>query len=165
MKISINMTRKDLFVYSIYNSFSGMKGFFNIAWTLVWIAALAVSFNVPEYQPARRIGMLVCIMLFTVIQPVMIWRRTGRSAKTKTFTQTIHLTLDDKLLVQQAEASGELEWKQVRKVIRLKNMYVLDMGYGRAYLIPKRSIEGREEEFLAVLCDKIPKNRRKGLKA
>ena len=67
--------------------------------------------------------------------------------------------------MEQAEASGEIEWKQVRKVVRLKSMYILDMGYGRAYLLPNASVEGREEELIAVLKEKLPKTKTKGLKA
>ena len=165
MKISINMTRKDLFTYSVYNSFSGMMGLFNVIWTVVWIAAFAVSFSVPGYSPVHRLAMIFCVMLFTVIQPCIIWRRTGKQAKTKGFTETIHLTLGEKIHVEQAEASGDLEWKQVRKVVRLKSMYILDMGYGRAYLIPNVSIDGREEELITVLKMKMPKTKMKGLRA
>ena len=109
--------------------------------------------------------MIFCAMLFTVIQPCVIWRRTGKQAKTEAFNKTIHLTLGDKIFVEQAEASGEIEWKQVRKVVRLKSMYILDMGYGRAYLLPNASVEGREEELIAVLKEKLPKTKTKGLKA
>ena len=165
MKISINMTRKDLFTFSVYNSFSGMSGLFNVIWTVVWIAAFVVSFSVPQYQLVHRFAMIFCAMLFTVIQPCVIWRRTGRQAKTDAFKQTIYLTLGEKILVEQAEASGEIEWKQVRKVVRLKSMYILDMGYGRAYLLPNASVEGREEELIAVLREKLPKTKMKGLKA
>jgi len=165
MKISINMTRNDLFRYSVYNSFSGMMGLFNVIWTVVWIAAFIVSFSVPGYSLVHRLAMIFCIMLFTVIQPCVIWRRTGKQAKTKGFTETIHLTLGEKIHVEQGEAEGDLEWKQVRKVIRLKTMFILDMGYGRAYLLPNDSIEGREEELIAVLKAKMPKTKMKGLKA
>lgn len=165
MKISINMTRKDLFAFSVYNSFSGMMGLFNVIWTVVWMAAFVVSFSVPGYSLVHRLAMVFCVMLFTVIQPCVIWRRTGKQAKTKGFTETIHLTMGDKLHVEQGEASGDLEWSQVRKVKRLKSMYILDMGYGRAYLIPGASVEGREEELEAVLKEKLPKTKTKGLKA
>lgn len=165
MKISINMTRKNLFTFSVYNSFCGMSGLFNIIWTVVWMAALIISFGVPEYRLVHRLAILFCTMLFVVIQPCVIWRRTGRQAKTEAFSKTIYLTLGDKILVEQDGASGEIEWNQVRKALRLREMYVLDMGYGRAYLIPDVSVEGREEEFLSVLQERMPKKKMKGLKA
>ena len=165
MKISINMTRKDLFAFSIYNSFSGMMGLFNVIWTVVWMAAFVVSFSVPGYSLVHRLAMIFCVLLFTVIQPCVIWRRTGKQAKTKGFAEPIHLTLGEKIHVEQGEAEGDLEWKQVRKVVRLKNLFIFDMGYGRAYLIPNVSVEGREEELIAVLKEKMPKTKLKGLKA
>lgn len=165
MKLSINMTRKDLFVFSVYNSFSGISGLFNIIWTIAWAAALIVSFRMPEYHLIHRLAMLFCVMLFPVIQPCVMWSRSEKQSKTLAFTTTIDLTFGEEILVDQAGATGEISWEQVRKVVRLKSMYILDMGYGRAYLIPNRSVEGQEEEFLAILKEKMPKKRLKGLKA
>lgn len=165
MKLSINMTRKDLFLFSVYNSFCGMSGLFNIIWTIVWMAAFVVSFGMPGYRLVHRLAMFFCMLLFIVIQPCVIWSRTGRQAKTEAFTNTIELTLGDKILVEQSGASGEVEWTQVRKVVRLHDMFVLDMGYGRAYLIPDISVEGREAEFAALLKEKMPGKKLKGLKA
>lgn len=165
MKISINMTRKDLFIYSLYNSYSGLKGLFNVAWTLAWIVMFATNFGTSEDTLVSRMLMLFCILLFTVINPAMIWSATGKQAKTSAFKETVELTLDDKIVVEQLFSTGELEWQFVKKIIRLKSMYVIDMGFGRAYLIPNAAIEGREEKFVQLLKEKLPETKTKGLKA
>ena len=45
MKISVTMTARDLFQFSLYNSYSGFSGAFNVIFTLGALAILAVTWN------------------------------------------------------------------------------------------------------------------------
>ena len=44
-------------------------------------------------------------------------------------------------------------------------MFIKDMGYGRGYLIPNESIQGREQELVDMVKKQLPETKTKGLKA
>ena len=66
--------------------------------------------------------------------------------------------------VEKAGMTGELFWNQVWKVVRIKSMYIIKTGPVHGYLIPNRSIEGREQELVEILKKNLPESKRKGLR-
>ena len=44
-------------------------------------------------------------------------------------------------------------------------MFIMDMGSGRAYVIPNESIQGREQELVDLVKKQLPETKTKGLKA
>lgn len=166
MKISVTMTEKDLFDFSMYNSYSGFSGVFNVIFTLAALVLLAVTWQWESITVFQRILLVFCAMIFTVVQPLMLKHKSKQHAKRPGFSTEIHLSFeDDKIGVEMAGVENDLEWDQIWKVIRIKSMYIIKVGPIHAYLIPNRSVEGREQELVEILERKLPESKRKGLKA
>ena len=166
MKINVTMTEKDLFDFSMYNSYSGFSGVFNLIFTLGALAILIMTWNWESIGTFQRILLLCCLLIFTVVQPLMLKSKSKKQAQRTGFSTEIHLTLTDKKFVaERAEVENSLEWDQIWKVIRIRSMYIVKVGPTRAYLIPNRSIEGREQELRELLKKNLPKSKMKGLKA
>ena len=166
MEIDIRMTQKDLFVYSVYNSNSGSKGIFNFFWTLGWLAALAGAWKegAPQWQECAI--MVFGVLLFTVIQPLVLWNKSRKQAQKAGFSEALHLTLTkDKILVERNGEKADFEWNRIRKMVRVRHLFVMDMGFGRAYLISKDAVRGREKELMEFCKDVLPRTKTKGLKA
>ena len=72
MKISVTMTARDLFQFSLYNSYSGFSGAFNVIFTLGALAILAVTWNWETINVYQRILLVFCALIFTVVQPLML---------------------------------------------------------------------------------------------
>ena len=152
MKISVTMTARDLFQFSLYNSYSGFSGAFNVIFTLGALAILAVTWNWETINVYQRILLVFCALIFTVVQPLMLDRKAKQQAGAIGFSAPLNLTLgDEKIDVEKAGMTGELFWNQVWKVVR-------------GYLIPNRSIEGREQELVEILKKNLPESKRKGLR-
>ena len=75
MKISVTMTARDLFQFSLYNSYSGFSGAFNVIFTLGALAILAVTWNWETINVYQRILLVFCALIFTVVQPLMLDRK------------------------------------------------------------------------------------------
>ncbi len=166
MKIVVKMTARDLFDFSMYNSYSGFTGLFNIVFTAGAVAILAVTWNWPTVSVYQRILLVLCALMFTVVQPVLLMQKSKKQAASTGFSLPITLTLsDEKFAVEQGGVTGDMEWGQIWKVICIKSLYIIKVGPVRAYLIPKRSVEGREKELESILKKNLPVGKMKGLKA
>ena len=166
MKISVTMTARDLFQFSLYNSYSGFSGAFNVIFTLGALAILAVTWNWETINVYQRILLVFCALIFTVVQPLMLDRKAKQQAGAIGFSAPLNLTLgDEKIDVEKAGMTGELFWNQVWKVVRIKSMYIIKTGPVHGYLIPNRSIEGQEQELVEILKKNLPESKRKGLRS
>lgn len=163
MKLSIKITAKDLFEFSMYNAKRGMTGFLNLLFSVGPLVIFALSIQwTTVFQKALLIG---CFLLFAVIQPALLYGKSKRQAERSGFSTPIDLTLtDEEILVEQGRSAGAMPWSEIWGVISLKNLYVLKIGPTRGYLIPKRELAGREKELIHVLKKNLPPRKTKGLK-
>ncbi len=95
MKISVTMTARDLFQFSLYNSYSGFSGAFNVIFTLGALAILAVTWNWETINVYQRILLVFCALIFTVVQPLMLDRKAKQQAGAIGFSAPLNLTLGD----------------------------------------------------------------------
>lgn len=166
MEIKVKMTAKHLFTYSMYNAYSGFKGIFCTVFTIAWIVILFTTWNMEASVWHQKLLMVFCILVFPVLQPYMLWKNTKKQSQTIGFSTPVTLKLtDNHIYIEQAGHCGDFEWARIKKVVRIKSMMIMDMGYGRAYLLPNESIEGREKELVELLKKQLPPAKTKGLKA
>lgn len=166
MKIKVNMTAQDLFAFSMYNAYSGFTGAINIIFTVGALVILCMTWNWDNINIVQRLLLVCCALLFTVVQPAMLKYRSNKRAKMTGFSATINLTLtDEKFGVEKADVNGDLKWDQIWRVIHIRSLYIVELGPTRAYLIPERSVEGREQELVEIFKRNLPKSKMKGLKA
>lgn len=166
MKIKVNMTARDLFDFSMYNSYSGFMGAFNGIFTVGALAILIYTWRWDSVSMFQRVLLVCCALIFTVVQPAMLNQKSKKQARVTGFSADINLTLtDEKFGVERAGVNNDLEWNQIWKVIRIKPMYIVKVGPTHAYLIPNRSVEGREQELAEIFKKNLPSSKTKGLKA
>ena len=70
MKFSVKMTAKDLFDFSMYNSYSGAMGLFNVICTFAALVLLIVTWGSTDVY--QKVLLAFCMLIFTVIQPAML---------------------------------------------------------------------------------------------
>lgn len=166
MEIKVKMTAQNLFTYSMYNAYNGFKGIFSVIFTIAWIVILFATWNMEAAVWHQKLLMVFCILVFPVLQPYLLWKNTKKQAQTIGFSTPVTLRLEDNhIYIEQAGHCGDFEWPRIKKIVRIKSMFIMDMGYGRAYLIPNESIEGREQEFVDLMKKQLPETKTKGLKA
>ena len=165
MKITVNLTVRDLFTFSMYNSSSGFSGLFNLFFTAGAIFVLAVTWQWETVSMFQRVLLILCALLFSVIQPLILYRKSQKQAKRQGFDAELEMELADSgFRVKLGEVGCDLGWDQIWKVIRIRSMYIVKTGPTRAYLIPVRSVAGREKELEEIFRKNLPKSKRKGLK-
>lgn len=166
MEIKVKMTGKHLFTYSMYNSFNGAKLIFSIVFTIAWIVILIATWNMEQAVWYQKLLMVFCILIFPVLQPYLLWNSTKKQEQTIGFSTPVTIKLaQNHIYIEQAGHCGDFEWARIKKFVRIPSMFIMDMGYGRGYLIPNESIEGREQELVELVKKQLPEAKTKGLKA
>ena len=166
MEIKVTMTAQHLFTYSMYNSYNGGKLIFSVVFTLAWIVILFATWNMEQSVWHQKLLMTFCILIFPVLQPYLLWNSTKKQAKTIGFSTPVTIKLaHNHIYIEQAGHCGDFEWARIKRFVRIKSMFIMDMGYGRGYLIPNESIQGREQELVDMVKKQLPETKPKGLKA
>ncbi len=164
MKIQVKMTARDIFDFSMYSAYSGPGGIFTFVFLILVIGILGYAWSAVEMM--QRVMLLGCIVLFVVVQPIMLWTKAGKHAKTTGYSTPINLDISDEQIgVEQAGVTGELKWDQIWKVVRIHSMYIIKVGPTHGYLVPFRALEGRNQEFVDLCKRNLPPKKTKGLKA
>ncbi|MBQ2250298.1 MAG: hypothetical protein II327_01535, partial [Lachnospiraceae bacterium] len=134
--------------------------------TLAWIVILFATWNMEQSVWHQKLLMTFCILIFPVLQPYLLWNSTKKQAKTIGFSTPVTIKLaHNHIYIEQAGHCGDFEWARIKRFVRIKSMFIMDMGYGRGYLIPNESIQGREQELVDMVKKQLPETKTKGLKA
>lgn len=160
LQFHVALSTKDLWQFSMYHSNSGMLGLFNVIFTVAALFLLITrwgSLTVPY-----RLLLVVCVLLFTVWQPALLYFKVRRQSKKSTSMQPMDLIFSDKgLKVCQGKNSAKFPWEKMARVDRKMSMVILYMDRVHAYLLPKSAMGEQEEAFYEMARTYLPKERRR----
>lgn len=160
LKFELQLTAKDLWAFSMYHSNGGFRGIFNLLFTAAALYLLIARWGALSIP--YRLLMAFCALLFTVWQPLLLYSKARKQAKTPVIKDAMSLTFGgDGLKVEQNGQSAEFTWDQMGRMDRLPSMIVLYMDRVHAYLLPREALGGQEEELCAMARAHLPKERRR----
>lgn len=160
IQFHIQMKAKDLWKFSMYHANKGYLGVFNVLFTLASLYLLVTKWS--ETGVAYRLLLLVCVMMFTVWQPGILFLKALKQAGNERLKAAMDMVFDDKgFTVSQGEQSMEVAWDEVTRVVRIPGIYILYMSRIRAYLISDQVLGGEREKFVEFLRSVLPKERLK----
>ncbi len=124
--IEVKLTTKDLWKFSMYHSYQGLQGLFNIIFSAAAVFLLITTWS--SNSTSYRVLLIVCALMFTVWQPGILYLKALRQAKTPAIQNVMTLTFDENgILVSQGEESLEIAWENIGKVDRIRDMMILYM--------------------------------------
>ena len=135
VRFRIQITAKDLWMFSMYHSNKGYLGVFNLFFTLASLWLLVTRWS--DVTVAYRILLLICVLMFTVWQPALLYMKAAKQAKTKAVKEPMDMT---------CSAEGIL---------------IIYMGRVHAYLIPEQASAACKEQLLEMIRTNLPAERRK----
>ena len=162
MDLRVKIQPKEIFIYSMYNFWAGLRGIGCIILTVLVIIAAAAS----EERLGTQVTNLVIlgVIALTGFQIFAIWKQAERTAgDAKTGAEIVFHIGDEGIRARQANGKGEISWDKLVKVKKIAGIYVLYLGRDKAYLMPKRVFRGSEEQiFLSMLTRNLPQEKRRG---
>lgn len=165
MDLRIKIQPKEIFIYSMYNFWAGLRGIGSIVLTLLVIVAAAAS----EERLGTQVTNLVILGVIALVgfQIFAIWQQAQRTAgDPKTGAEIVFHIGDEGIRARQANSRGEIRWEKIVKVKKIAGIYLLYLDRDKAYLMPKRAFKGSEEQiFLTTLTRNLPQEKRRGIRA
>ena len=164
MDLRVKIQPKEIFIYSMYNFWAGMRGIGSIILTVLVIIAAAAS----EERLGTQVTNLVIlgvIALTGYYQGDHSPNEAERAARdAKTGAEIVFHIGDEGIRARQANGKGEISWDKLVKVKKIAGIYVLYLDRDKAYLMPKRVFRGSEEQiFLSTLIRNLPQEKRRGI--
>ncbi len=165
MDLRVKIQPKEIFIYSMYNFWIGIRGIAAIILSILVIIAAGAS----EERLGTQVTNLVILGVIALmgLQIYVIWKQSKHTASdSKTGSEIVFHIGGEGIRARQANNRGEISWDQLIKVKKIGNIYTLYLDRDKAYLIPKRIFKGSEEQiFLSVLAKNLPEEKRRGIKA
>ncbi len=163
LRFRIHMTANDLWRFSMYHANKGYLGFFNVLFTLAAIFLLV--FQGAEMLLPQRFLLVVCALMFTVWQPLLLLTKSRRQAAGPGMREPIEMIFSDGgILVEQGGEHAELLWEDVRQVKHVLGETILYTDRIHAYLLPDTAVGDRKEALLELFRAKLPPEKRRRLR-
>lgn len=158
--LTVNLTAKDLWKFSMYHSNKGGLGIFNVIFSLAAIFLLITSWG--SNTALYRGLLIICALMFTVWQPSLLYLKAAKQAKSPVIKNPMGLSFSrEGIVVTQKEERLELLWENIGRVEAVKGMLIVYMDRVHAYLLPD-SVTGEKKEALCELFrESLPAERRK----
>lgn len=161
MKFEVKLTAKELWQFSMYHANAGATGLFNVIFTAA--ALFLLIFRWETLTVAYRLLMFGCVLIFTVLQPLLLYGKVRKQAKMPAMAAPMYLTFrEEGLQVEQNDQVASFPWEQMARMDKKPTMVVLYMDRVHAYLLPKKILAEQEEAFYELVKTYLPKERRKG---
>lgn len=159
-EFEVQMTAKNLWNFSMHHVSKGYLGLFNVIFSVASLFLLVTSWS--EHTVPYRLLLILCVSMFTVLQPGQLYLKAKRQASLTVMKEPIHFTFTrEGMAIRQGKQEQELTWDQVGKVEKGRHMLVVYMDRIHAYLITDEAMGTQKETFCAMLRDVLPKERRK----
>lgn len=156
----IQVEAGDLWKFSMYHANKGYLGVFNLLFTLASLYLLLTRWS--DAQAFQRVLLVVCVMMFTVWQPGILFMKAMRQVRNDRLKEPMTMTFGrDGFSVSQGEQSMEVTWDETGRIVGIPGEYILYMGRLRAYLLPDRVMGEKKEPFAGFLREVLPKERLK----
>lgn len=162
IKFEVKLSAKDLWQFSMYHANGGLTGIFNLIFTAA--ALFLLIFRWGTLTEAYRLLLVGCALIFTVLQPAMLYNKVRKQAKSPVMQQPMLLTFHEKgLKVEQNDQKIDFTWEQMGRMTRKPTLVILYMDRVHAYLLPKAVLGEKEEAFYEMVRLHLPKEKRKGI--
>lgn len=158
--IEVKLTARELWRFSMYHSYKGFSGAFNVIFSAAAVFLLATTWS--RDTVFYRALLVVCALMFTVWQPALLYVKAVRQAKTPAIRTPLTLSFDEKgIKAAQGTESLELEWEKISRAERGFGMLMIYMDRVHAYLLPDSVIGEKRAVLCELIKEKLPSNRRK----
>lgn len=158
LRFRVRMTANDLWRFSMYHANKGYLGVFNVLFTLA--ALFLLVFQSGQMLLPQRLLLVVCALMFTVWQPMLLLVKARKQAAGRGMKEPIDMFFGDEgIRAEQGGESVELAWDDVRRVKKIPGELIIYTDRIHAYLLPDAAVGGQREELNKLLHEKLPKEK------
>ncbi|MCD7909726.1 MAG: YcxB family protein [Clostridium sp.] len=147
-------TAAELWQLSMYYTYGSLVGLCNIIFTAA-VVVMGVS-RWPELSNLMRGMVLLCGLLFTVIQPIAVYRKARKQASGITADTSVGFD-DEGVHVGVGDKNSVLKWSNVKKISRKPTMIVIFSDTTHGFVLSNRVLGADREAFYNYVASKMKK--------
>ena len=140
IEFDITLTSKDMYRFNMYQMYSGFHGWFSVVISIV-IFVMAVR-TYGQVEPMYTVLYVMFGIVFLIYLPGSLYLRSKHSlAASEVLRNALHYTVGENgFAVSQGEASAELPWTQIYKLVVTKSNVLVYSSRRNAYIIPREQL-------------------------
>ncbi|QNM06640.1 YcxB family protein [Qiania dongpingensis] len=136
IRVTTEIKPKYLFRFQVYHTYFGLTGVL-----LVLLSVMALVDLIGNFGSMAVWAKIFCIFILIwglVLNPLNLYYKSKKqAASTELFQHPIDVEISkDGLGIFQGDKGGLVEWKDITKIVILKNVVLFYMGKVRAHLLP-----------------------------
>lgn len=142
----------DLWQLSMYYIYGSMVGLCNVIFTVA-VLALAVA----KWETSGLVLRCACVLgclIFTVFQPLTIYRKARKQAKAITEDTEISFHTGG-VHVKVGKAVSDMKWSQIKRVSKKPTMIVVFTDTTHGYVLTNRVIGKDREQLYAYITSRM----------
>ena len=155
VKATTKIGPKDMYRFQLYHTYVGVTGLL-----LGLLSILALADLIGNFTSMNTGTKAICVLLILwalVINPVNLYFKSKRQVEAaELFKNPIDLEITKEgISLTQGENGGSIAWKEVTKIVILKNLVIFYMGKVRAHLLPLDQLPEAQADAVteAILAD------------
>lgn len=153
LKFDMHFNAKDIWMFSMYHGNRGFMLIFNVFFTISmygYIIYSRLNLDMP-----RKIMVLILANMFLIIQPLLLYLKSLRQAKSDAIKNGLSVELNDRgIVVSSNGESAEFLWGNGFRSKILPGLIIIYVDTIRAYLLPDRYIDKVKPEVIKILKEK-----------
>ncbi|PHV69795.1 hypothetical protein CS063_13845 [Sporanaerobium hydrogeniformans] len=153
-KFSYQTTPFDFWQLSMYYTYGSIVGVCNILFTVaMFILTLKFWSNVNDFV---KILLIIACSLFTVIQPLVVYRKAKKQVAT--LPKDMEIGFDERgIHVKAGNQSSYLKWNTIKRISKKPSMLVIFSNTTHGFILTNKTLGKQKEEFYTYVVSKMKK--------
>lgn len=153
IEFDITLTPKDMYRFNMYQTYSGFHGWFSVIVSIFIFVIAGTTYG--DIESTYTILYVVFGIVFLVYPPVSLNIRSKHAlASSEVLRNTLHYAVSENgFTVSQGEASAELPWTQIYKMVATKCNVLVYSNRTNAYVIPREQLGEETYRALAEMAN------------
>lgn len=153
ISISVRMKAGYLFSFQFQHLHRSFKGIFGVCLSVAALIAFAMSFG-GTVDTGRRVILLIIGLLFTVVNPVMLFFKSYQQIKlSPIYKEPLNYTFSrEGMKVSQGEEEQFVTWKQVLEVRKTRSILVIYTAKNAGSIIAFSEMGDQRQEIEMIIA-------------
>lgn len=156
VEFKVKLTRKEMFSFLINNAYRKPIGVIMFPFGIGCYVVAALTYS--QMEPYSILLLILLGSIYTIIQPVMLWRNAGRQiAKNPVYKAELNYCFDEKgITVSQGGSVTSKNWDECYKAADYGRIVVIYITVNNGIILPKAAIGSQYEEFVKLVRAHLP---------
>ncbi|MDD6056737.1 MAG: YcxB family protein [Clostridiales bacterium] len=159
IEFDITLTAKDMYRFNMYQTYTSFQGWLSVAISIFILVVAGKTAG--EVEVTRTILYAVLGVIFLFYPPIHLLLRSKHAvASTESLGKPLHYAVDAAgIRVSREEATAELPWNQIYKMMATKSNVLIYSSRIHAYVIPREQLGEKYPALARIARENLEKYR------